>query len=269
MGVKGLLIGGAFGSFVENMIEADNNNKKADKTNIKAFNMLSKAQKDLYDSEQRAYKSLTKASNRKKGILLTSMKRFLIVYEKIIKINFSDNNYLRIDDKFSIKSINELNQLVSVAGESMNVSKTISVMMVKGGFSGVISYESEMNLSNARVRKKQAEVVKVANNTKIEFADYVSKKSEQISSVLLILNSLWVKSIEATEIIIEKNGIDKYKYDSSDREKLAACMNFAGAIKDIIDAPLIDNEGNVVEETTRIVDKNEQFISKMNDLVKG
>ena len=59
---------------------------------------------------------MKKVINRKRGILLTSMKDFLSVYEKVMKINFKDSqgiselnkNLMTFDNIKSIKTMTEI-----------------------------------------------------------------------------------------------------------------------------------------------------------------
>ena len=57
-----------------------------------------------------------------------------------------------------------------------------------------------------------------------------------------------LKSIKLVDQLIDTIGYDKYKYTTQDREIIKNTINIAMAVKDIIDCPVIDEEGNITEQ---------------------
>ena len=80
---------------INNMIKADRNNERADLINIKSFNKEEESNQLIRELEEKMSLSLDKLANRKRGILITSMKDFIEIYEKIKKIEFQESDGIR------------------------------------------------------------------------------------------------------------------------------------------------------------------------------
>lgn len=263
------------GSFVKNMMDADSNNERATRINLRAINGMGEAARKAHEQEEKTKQSLLKLANRKCGILKTTMKNFIDIYEKIIKINFKENEaFVKAGNSLvNIENLNEIKHMTTVAGISMSSQETIGTMLFRGygfmgGISGVIAKESEINISVAKMRKRQADVIAAQSET-IELAlEAVHDKAECFSQLLAKLNLLFMKSIQQTSTIIERNGINKKNYTEADKAALMNCINVAGTMKDLFAAPLFDETGEMSKQGLAAIQIGEKYLGKINQAIK-
>lgn len=270
MGWKGWVLGGPIGNFVENMSTYDKNNVKSEEINVKALNRMGTAQREQLKQEAKTKISLSKLANRKKGILITSMKQFLELYEKIIIINFVEGDGIKelCFSYFTPAIIEETKTMTSVAGNTLSTGQTIATMLVRGGISGVITKESEMNVSIAQMRNKQARVIESQAETMCISLDAIYQRSEHIADVLAKLNVLFLKSIGVTSNIIIEKGQERNNYTQVDRDYMATCINIASAVKKIIDTPLLDRNGEVTTQSIQAIQIGEDYLCQINEAIR-
>lgn len=261
--------------FILDMIRADKYNAEADKINIKALNNLSNAERELYDQQSKTLKSMEKLANRKRGILLTSIDEFIQVYEKIMTINFTESDGIKQlnDANYSSVAISELRTMVVTSGYSMDTSQTISTFLVGtitggliGGFSNIIAKEAELNVVAAKMRKKQAAVASSQAETIKVALDAIYQRSERLAKLLAQMNLLFRKSIQNTSYIVDKNGRDRLNYSIDEKQGIRNCLNFADAVKKVLDAPLIDEEGDLTKKSIEAIQAGEEFLSQISSI---
>lgn len=85
-----------------------------------------------------------------------------------------------------------------------------------------------------------------------------------MTDILTKLNILFYKGIQESERIIERNGYDKYKYTEDERKSLAVCINMAGAVKGILDAPIIDKNGEITQKSLEAISKGEKCLQLLD-----
>ena len=80
------------------------------------------------------------------------------------------------------------------------------------------------------------------------------------------MNMLFLKSLQHTSEIIERNGFNKQNYSMEDKKDLMNCMNFAKAIKDILVAPLFDSDGKVSQQVNQTIETGNEYIKKLQSV---
>lgn len=268
MGIKGYLVGGVVGSFIENMIVADKNDAKAEEINIKSLNRMGDAQREQMKQEEKTQASLIKLATRKKAILISSIDQFLSLYEKIIKIDFQTSEGIKelFDSKFTPTIIQDMKTVTSVAATDLNTNQIVATMLIKGGLSGVIAKESELNLNVAYMRNKQARVIEAQIETICVVLDAMYQRAEKLCKVLTALNVLLIDSLKYAAEIIDKNGFDRNNYNQHDRDSIMTCINIASTVKKIIDAPLIDQEGEITLQSLEAIEIGEAYLKEITYL---
>lgn len=268
MGIKGYLVGGVVGSFIENMMTADKNDAKADEINIRALNRMGDAQREQMKQEEKTQASLVKLANRKKAILISSIEQFLTLYERIIKIDFQTSDGIKelFNSKFTPTIIQDMKAVTSVAANTLNTNQIVATMIIKGGLSGVIAKESELNLNVARMRNKQAKVIESQTETICVVLDAIYQRAEKLCKVLTTLNVLFIDSLRHTAEIIDQNGFNRNNYNQYDRDSIMTCINIASTVKKIIDAPLIDQEGEITLQSLEAIEIGETYLKEINYL---
>ncbi len=82
----------------------------------------------------------------------------------------------------------------------------------------------------------------------------IRKRANMFSRFLLSLNSVFEPLIYEMGEIIKKRGTDFREFSESERNTVAEAMAMAGAIKSILDTPILDDAGNLVPESEKIIE---------------
>lgn len=267
--LESLILGGIVGRGVGNMVSYDKNNAKAQSINLKALNTISESQRLLAKQQEKTKNSLIKLANRKKGILQTSMKQFIELYETIIRINFKEGEGIKELNlsQMTLSEIKEVEIMSLTASKALSTEQTIATMVIRGGISGVIAKEAEMDVSMAKMRNSQARVMESQVETICTELDDVYQRSERLTTILTQMNILLLRSISNTSDIIKKNGSERSKYSQYERDCLQACINTTVALKKIIDTPLLDSEGEIAIQSMEAIKIGEEYLDMINNEV--
>ncbi len=74
------------------------------------------------------------------------------------------------------------------------------------------------------------------------------------SRFLLSLNAVFEPLIYEMGEIINRRGTDYRKFSDDEKKVIAEAMSMAGAIKSILDTPILDEDGNLSPESETIVE---------------
>lgn len=262
--------------FILDIIKADKYNAEADRVNIKALNKMGDAEREQREQEQKTMQALQKLANRKRGIISTSINDFISVYEQIMKINFNESDEIKSLGTSAISPavIGEMKTMVSVAGYSLDSNQVVSTFLMGtltggllGGVSHIIAKEAELNAAAAKARRRFADVAASQSETITVALDAIYQRAERMAKLLAQLNLLFRKSIETTSAIIDKNGSNRSNYSIKEKEYIRSCLNFADAIKKVLDAPLLDQEGNLTKKSIEVIQTGQEYLQKMNTMV--
>lgn len=258
-------------STIKNMSQADKNDAKSEALNLKAFNRVATAENELYNQKYKTSQAIEKLASRKKAILSTSFKEFLNLYEQLMKINFTESDGMRELDVLSINSASfgEVQDLVLFASKELSSSQLITTMVFKGGISGIVKKESEINLSEAKMRNSYSCVIESQSQTNCVILSGINQRANQIADLLAKLNVLFVKSLLTSRQLIQTRGLDKANYTKEDRECLATCLNLAHALKEIIDSPLLNEHGELEQASQRAIETGNEYLNKMHCILNS
>lgn len=270
----GIMAGVTVAKMVSDMKKSDEINERAQKKRVQAMRTLSDAENDRRCEEEKMHQAILKLATRKKGILTTSIERFIDVYGKIKQIKFNDSDGIRELDTFSPSCCNDMkNQIIFIQQKDLSsdvvFTKNVVVNLLFLGLPAAITTsivnEAQNELNMASSKLKQARVL--AEQQKIYSLSYqaISERADRMKEILTALNVLFVKSLNNTEEIIEKKGNDRKRYETTDIMQIGTCLNLAKAVKDILDAPILDQEGELAKESMAAIERGNQCVIEMNN----
>jgi hypothetical protein len=269
--VEGTVVALTVGKVISDLYESDKLDESANNKSLKAMNRMEEAKAAQRLKQEDAKQSMLRLGNRKKGILNSSMKQFLDLYSQLKKINFIETDGVRELLDLPAGFTEEVSGQIIYASQPMTQSETVSTFLVNGvffgffgGVSSVMKKDSERNLQMAGVRAKQARAIEMQAQTVSLAYDAIIERSNLITDVLTKLNVFFIKSLNHTQSIIEKNGLDKQQYSGEERQALAVCVNLAVAIKKIIDTPLLDEDGQIMEQSKAAIEMGHQCLQMVN-----
>lgn len=255
---------------------------KAKKTNEEAEAIIANAE-ILYDEEKeeleistnKAKKAMTSLGQSKQKVLKTSMVRFLRGWERIKDIQFTESNAITEIKNFTISTADvvQINSLVNINTSSFKAGASAAaaggfVAIAAGSvavpvvavftaapallFSGLSKCKkAQENYENALVTKYQVEEAVEKMKTSQTLYKAITKRSEMFESLLLELDLLFSRCAYALDKLTRKKNrqIKKMKTENVFTEEelklLAVTRSLAGAIKAILDTPILTEKGSL------------------------
>lgn len=266
-----IIISVGMGKVVYDMWQSDKYEKKARNINYEAFSIVESAARKSREEYAKTTQTLLKLANRKKGIMNGSLPKFLDVYQKIIRINFQEVDSSAQDRALVLRenSLRGIDQMISVSGVSMSDKEIVGTFLFSweyGGLSGAVKKEAKINLDLAYTRSDEADVIARQYETAQIALKGIGDKAESFLKLLAQMNLLFLKSIQHTDKIIDSNGFDRQNYSTDDKKALMSCINFAQAIKDILEAPLFEADGKVSRQANRALAVGDEYIKKFQSV---
>lgn len=264
----------ALGKIIHDVKRADSLNEQAVRKSVKALTRASEAQSAREQSQENMEKAARKLMNRKKAVLCTSMDSFLSLYERIIKINFTEGDGIKELENFLPVLAEETHMQIAAIGKISDMSvitKNFVIGGLTGGLMGAVAGslidDAQYRLDTARIVAKQAEVVAIHEDTVSLACQAVTERVNRMTDVLTKLNFFFDASIRNTNKVIDKNGTDRNNYSGEERKGLAVCINLAGAVKDILDAPIIDENGEITKKSMETIENGERNLKEIGHLI--
>ena len=264
-----IIVGGIIGAkSISDIWQADKYEREARSVNYEAYSLIETANRKLKSQSEKTESTLMKLANRKRGIMSSSLPKFIEVYEKIKRIEFEDVD-LSDDSKALIiqsENINAINKMISVSGVQLSDKEIIGTYLFSieyGGLFGAIKKDAKINLDLAYTRSNEAEVIAHNIDTARIAIEAIIAKAERFLKLLAQMNMLFLKSLQYTSELIERNGYNKRNYSVEDKKALMNCMNFAKAVKDILTVPLFDSDGKVSQQINQALETGNEYISQL------
>ena len=115
--------------------------------------------------------------------------------------------------------------------------------------------------SNLAKARQYSEEMKVAST----LCDRISNRANMFTNFLTNLDSIFLPLIAQMRQIILYRGTDYRNFSDNERKVIAQAVTLAGAIKSILDTPILDKDGNLTPESDRIIDSTNAKL--LRDLV--
>lgn len=241
--------------------------EKALKRYAEAFEKSEEARILIRKKAEYTDKRLGNVAKKKRAIVQNTVPRFVKVYGQIQRID--------LENKVSVNEIaiqQSANKLVAINSISISVKKDFTDKelvcgWITKGLGKLMEMDSERYLSAANNQMRQANVVYSQAQSVGEIYDAIVARADRIANLLMTMNALFIKSIEETEKVINKNGLNVRNYNDFDIGVLMTCVNMAAAMSDVIDVPVVDEEGIICESGIEMIETGEKYISKMKQLI--
>lgn len=259
------IIGGIVATQIHNLNKVEKINEKALKKNIKAFTKEAEANQMIDNYSKKMEMSFQRLALRKKGILATSMKKFLDVYKKLIKINWTDGDGIKELVNNNPLSIQAMDLSVSMASTQLTKTEMICRYVTAPFFvDEVMEAERNYHLSRKRysyanVAYEEAKLVSVA-------LEGVAKRADLMTDVITKLNVFLGRSLINTEELIEERGYQHLYYSENDKKQLMTCINLATSVKQIIDVPILDENDELTRESMELIDMGNALCEKLKQM---
>jgi len=95
--------------------------------------------------------------------------------------------------------------------------------------------------------------------------DGIYQRAEEFTETLEPLNEILEDKIDELEEIVNRS-FDWRTYTQEEKESVMATASLATTVKNICDAPIIDEDGKVTRKSKRIIKKAKELIQKLNEV---
>lgn len=249
-------------------------NEEAIRKYAKAFSREQEAKRLVEQNEKEADDSILKLARRKKAVVDTTINDFINVYETFLKINFQDGDGIKELTALTISNadISSLKAMSMSCSKPLSQKEWVAVVLFKGiifggGVGGADIKNAERNLSAANSQWRAANVTYSQAETIAVMYDAVKNRADRMADVLKKLNVLAVKSIAEVERLLSINGTKVKNYNDSDKRTIMNCVNFVKALKDILDVPLFNQNGELEEQAITAMQNAEAYMNQINQVI--
>lgn len=247
---------------VSSLVKANrslNIDEKAMQKYSKAFARAKEAEERLRCKAEYADKRLKNVANKKKSIITYAWPRFEEVYSKIQKIQTKEKK-LPVEIPLRIGEFSN----VIMASQDGFTDKQLVCGVVFHGITGMMIKESEQRLAAANKTNSAANVYASQVQSAMEIYDEVIARADQLADLLIKMNILFIKSIEQTGALLNKN---KESYSEFDWGTLMTCVNIADAICKLVGIPVINEDGKLMDEAIELIKVGNRQLEKLQSKI--
>ena len=260
------LMGMAIGASVvegSRLVKSAKMDDRALKKYAQAFEKNEEARQLVKTKTEFTDKRLMNVARKKRGVMEDAIPKFVEVYSQIQKIDLRGaEDSVNLPLSISEERQAGLQALTLSAKKAFTDKELVCGLMMKG-LGGMAIKDSERNLSAARNQLSQAEVIYSQAESVCAACDAVIARADRIAKLLTGLYVLFLKSIETTKETIERNGYNVRNYSETDKGVLMTCVNFAAALSDVMNVPVITQEGAVAETALETIETGEAYLANM------
>ena len=270
---------------------AKEDNAKAQAIAEEAKELYDDAKMSLELAQEQAEGALTEFASAKKSVLDGSMSRFISAYDRVKHVELVRSSGVEEIDKFAIDSagilqIQEMKDIYrdSFSSGAAGVATTLAVSTITGGSllgAGLLSLgglsavagpvmlftafsasmKADENLEKARRMYAEAEEAAEKMMTSERLCEAITERSEMFNDLLENLNHLFAQcTVKLEDMISRKAGIFDFtgkkkipvnKFTENDIKVIAVSRSLAGAIKSVIDTPILSDSGKLSREGSK------------------
>lgn len=142
-------------------------------------------------------------------------------------------------------------------------------MMVLGGivagpalavFGHIVGNKGEEALNNARANHEEAKRVEDETTLMVEKLKAVETVAALANKVFSSVSSRLRRSVGELRIVIEKSGANYLDFSEAEKSTVFQAVKYAQLIKAMIDTPILDEDGNLVLSTEKVITEIQAII---------
>ena len=127
----------------------------------------------------------------------------------------------------------------------------------------VMNASASKNLDNAYSNKYKAEEAAESLKVVRTLCNGISKRSDMFTSLISKLDEILVELTAQLEEIVNTRGTNFARFNETERGIVAMSMSVAGAIKKVLDTPILTEAGELTEESKVVHAEMEKYIESI------
>lgn len=256
-----LLVAGAIGKAFYDVDQSIKIDECALEDYAEAYEIEREARQKVRKIKQTAELRLQNVVKKRRAVQTYTIPRFVNVYGKIQKIEIH-NSAIDLNRKININQITKIEAIDSFSKKEFTDQELLFGLATKG-IAKMIRLDSERELEAAENQLKAAKVLNEQSKSICTIYETVISHADRISKLTANMNVLFMKSIEQTEMTIDRNGLEVSNYTDYDIGILMTCVNMAQAMLDVLSIPVVDRKGEIYKETLKTIEVGEDYLNKM------
>lgn len=124
---------------------------------------------------------------------------------------------------------------------------------------------AQENLEKALSNKEQAKVFVEELRTTETLCNGISKRATMFHDLLDKLDTIFVRKIHDLQLIIKSVGTDYAQYNEYTQNQVAMCLSIAGAIKTVLDTPILHEDGSLTTESVNTYNELSRFCETLEN----
>lgn len=124
----------------------------------------------------------------------------------------------------------------------------------------VVGAKASKNLDAANANWAKAKEFEEEMKTAADLCNGIRKRSAMFNRFLIRLQTVFDPLIYQMSEIIKNKGTDYRKFSDEEKKVVASAMSLAGAVKSVLDTPILDEEGNLTKESGLIIENTQKKI---------
>ncbi len=119
-------------------------------------------------------------------------------------------------------------------------------------------HESYANLDKAKAYAEEMKIAQV-------IVEEIKQRVEEFITILKSLESMFENYLDKLDSIIDRNR-DYLTYNISEQEIVCITESIAITVKNVCDAPIIDENGKITRKSRRILEDTNEFLTKLKEI---
>ena len=136
-------------------------------------------------------------------------------------------------------------------------------VLAVGGF--ILAGKAEKAKFDAQTNHKKAKAAAESMKAAEVVLYGISKRVNEFIDILAPLNTTFKDYTHIMELIVEQSN-DYSTYSQKDKEKIMIVASIAQTVKNVCDAPIIDDKGKVTKKSKEVMKIASEFMDKINNL---
>lgn len=124
----------------------------------------------------------------------------------------------------------------------------------------VVGAKASKNLDAANANWAKAKEFEEEMKTAADLCNGIRRRSAMFNRFLIRLQTIFDPLVYEMTQIIEQKGTDFRTFSDDEKKCIASAMSLAGAIKAVLDTPILDVSGNLTKESGVIIENTENKI---------
>ena len=247
------------------MIKAYKDEKEAERKNKRANRIIREANVAIKTKQKACISAIDALSSKKLQIFKNSMKRFVASFEKLREVGLTQSEYNEFS-KFQLDapSFIQLKDITCKA-DSIIVQSLVTgglLGLALGTFGGIVGtgfgiYEvakASSHLDEARGNLAKARRFSEELETSGALCNGIRRRAYMFFRLLVKLDALFLPLVVSMERAIQEHGTDFRTFSEAEKQSVSGARALAGAIKAVLDTPILTEDGNLTEQSAQVAD---------------